>query len=155
MARERDIWQLKFQQKLPIGDWQVWKKEREKMQKIYQPLVKLSKIKCKLFCNSQIHVLTKIYGNHFTILMVTKVQLFENWTWSPAFLFSKLLMGMCCWKGLLLIRLDQLWWGCIFNRVTRMGPHIFVILVAKKFWYVGIHKWEDLQLVNVPECLYC
>ena len=134
MARERYIWRLKFQQKLPIGDWQVWKKKVKKCKKFINLWSNYQRLNAnKLFCNSQIHVLTKIFGDQFTILMVTKVQLFENWTWSPAFLFSKLLIGMCCWKGLLLIRLDQLWLGCIFNRVTRMGPHIFAILVAKKF----------------------
>ena len=45
------------------------------------------------------------------------------------------------------------WWGCaagwgrIFNRVTRMGSHIFWIL------------WQDsssyLRFATVPECLYC
>ena len=31
----------------------------------------------------------------------------------------------------------------VFNRVTRMGLHIFEILILRKLWQVRIHKQED------------
>ena len=33
--------------------------------------------------------------------------------------------------------------SAIFNRVTRMGLHIFEILGVRKLWQVRIHKQED------------
>ena len=35
---EKYIWQLKFEQKLPIRNWQITKKRREKGEKFIDPL---------------------------------------------------------------------------------------------------------------------
>ena len=60
------------------------KKKGKKYKKFISPWLNYQRLNAnKLFCNSQIHVLTKIYGNHFTILMVAKVQLFEKLNLEP------------------------------------------------------------------------
>ena len=60
------------------------KKKGKKCKKFINPWSNYQRLNAnKLFCNSQIHVLTKIYGNHFTILMVAKVQLFEKLNLEP------------------------------------------------------------------------
>ena len=113
---------LPWQEKNIFGNWnfnksgqlvtdRFFKKKKEKkMQKIYKPLSNYQRLNAnKLFCNSQIHVLTKCFlWQPFYNIDGCQSATLKNWAWSPAFLFNKLLMGMCCWKGLLLMRLDWL-----------------------------------------------
>ena len=114
---------LPWQEKNIFGNWnfnksgqlvtdRFFKKKKEKnMQKIYKPLSNYQRLNAnKLFCNSQIHVLTKcfLWQPFYNIDGCLSATFWKNWAWSPAFLFNKLLMGMCCWKGLLLMRLDWL-----------------------------------------------
>ena len=51
--------------------------------------------------------------------------------------------------GVAFSRLDWLWWGRIFNRVTGMGSHIFGSLAFE------VRQPSYLRLVNVAECLCC
>ena len=61
----------------------------------------------------------------------------------------KRLMGMCRWMGWFFFsRLDWLQWGRIFNKVTRMGWHIFEFFGVRQFFIFTVST-------DVPGCLYC
>ena len=49
--------------------------------------------------------------------------------------------------GVAFSQLGWLAWGYIFNRVTRMGPHIF--------GFVEVRQPSYLRLAKAPECSYC
>ena len=56
--------------------------------------------------------------------------------------------GAVLLDGVAFSRLDWIWWGRIFNRVTRMGSHIFGFFGLRKFFIFTVSK------KSVPECLY-
>ena len=58
------------------------------------------------------------------------------------------LMGMCCLMGSHFHDWIEYDWAAFFNRVTRMGSHIFGFFGVRKFFIFTVSK------KSVPECLY-
>ena len=54
-------------------------------------------------------------------------------------------MGMCRWMGSHFHNWIE-YRGCIFNRATGMGLHIFRILGIRKFWQVGISGKKNVKI---------
>ena len=57
------------------------------------------------------------------------------------------LLGMCRWMGSHFHYRDWLEWGRIFNRITRMGWHMFGFFLGKILLHITVS--------NLPECLCC
>ena len=66
----------------------------------------------------------------------------------------KRLIGMCRWMGVAFSRLDWPKWGRIFNRVTRMGSHIFGFLGVRQFFIFAVSKHTRMFVLQMKSKMF-